>query len=518
MMNAQVLSWANAITGGVNGVSAASIEVDTDGNVLILGVFNGPVDLDPGPGSFMVQSPNESGQYLIKLDPDGNFIWGGSWPFIINRNVHVSNDNGILLSGWFNAGTFDIDPGPEVYNMTITEGSGFVFKLAPDGTLAWNNQYVGKSILDLAINSSGEIFCTGAGGGVDSFVMALTPEGELAWDYDFEGDISYNRPADIEVTPDGDIVISGRFNDSSIDFDPGPNELILTQGYGRFMGYLLKLTGTGELIWVRPLFYTINEYDDELLGVDPLGNIILAGRIDTIVDIDPGPGTYILEPIGTSSFLVKYTPDGDLLWGYRTGGGILNIEIDPQGIIYGTGEFIGTVDFDPSNGTDMISAGGPNGNAFVQIINSDGTHVWAGAFESSSDILNECIAVDASGNIFAAGSYSGDIDADPGAGVTTLENLTWWSTYIVKLQSLTTYIGDHLVLSEVQIAPNPAVDQIIVTTSSPLTDPASIFDLKGQLVIIKDLSSTESVIDISSLPAGEYIIKVGGSADRFVKL
>jgi glucosylceramidase len=70
--------------------------------------------------------------------------------------------------------------------------------------------------------------------------------------------------------------------------------------------------------------------------------------------------------------------------------------------------------------------------------------------------------------------------------------------------------------SEINIFPNPATDYISVECVHKQNLKLSIFNIVGELVLKNELLSSTSEIDISSLPAGMYIIKVSGM-DRTVQ-
>jgi hypothetical protein len=52
------------------------IEVDSEGNIVCLGSYGDHADLDPGPGSVLDTATGGSDIFLLKLSPEGAFIWG----------------------------------------------------------------------------------------------------------------------------------------------------------------------------------------------------------------------------------------------------------------------------------------------------------------------------------------------------------------------------------------------------------------------------------------------------------
>ena len=70
--------------------------------------------------------------------------------------------------------------------------------------------------------------------------------------------------------------------------------------------------------------------------------------------------------------------------------------------------------------------------------------------------------------------------------------------------------------SDFQIFPNPTGEKIIIRGLTALPEKMIIVDGSGQIRLEKMLDSEMSVIDISFLPAGLYLIKVKDHASRFV--
>ncbi len=144
------------------------------------------------------------------------------------------------------------------------------------------------------------------------------------------------------------------------------------------------------------------------------------------VDFDPGPDTFYLASYNNShnTFITKFDVNGNLIWAKQLGGTISNIGrsicIDNYGNVYTTGEFRGTVDFDPGPGTFYLEAGGDWPNAFISKLDADGNFVWAKVLESGLSSYGYAIAIDIMGNLFTTGSFVGFADFDPGSEVFNL--------------------------------------------------------------------------------------------------
>ncbi len=97
------------------------------------------------------------------------------------------------------------------------------------------------------------------------------------------------------------------------------------------------------------------------------------------------------------------------------------ITLDNTGNVYTTGSFQGTIDFDPNGGVVNLTSNGGD-DIFISKMDASGNLVWA---KSMGDTLNEygySVAVDASGNVYTTGHYSGTVDFNGGAGTTTLSS------------------------------------------------------------------------------------------------
>ena len=134
----------------------------------------------------------------------------------------------------------------------------------------------------------------------------------------------------------GNTFITGWFS-GTVDFDPGVGiENLKSAGFRD--DFVLKLDRSGKFVWVRQ----ITDVWAISVAVDGSGNI------------------YITAGGEFRSCAVKFDGTGTLVWSkclspiyWATA-----MNIDGSGNIYITGAFNGTVDFDPSEGTNNLKSSG----------------------------------------------------------------------------------------------------------------------------------------------------------------
>src|SRR5207248_6433805 len=96
------------------------------------------------------------------------------------------------------------------------------------------------------------------------------------------------------------------------------------------------------------------------------------------------------------------------------------VTADAAGNLYVTGRFVGAVDLAPGSAVGVLTSLGGQ-DAFVAKYSSTGTLLWARSFGSAAgDDVGYDVKVDASGTVYATGTFFGTADFDPGAGVTNL--------------------------------------------------------------------------------------------------
>ena len=364
-----------------------SIGVGPDGNVYVGGVFNGSVDFDPGPGSFVMNASGNADAFLICLSPQGNFLWGAQLSgngASENLNAIVFDVNGDVIAGGNFQSTIDFNPGPATFLMTSAGLSdAFIWKLSNAGNFLWAGRIGGsggnETVFGLTLDNYGNIYSTGSfeggtdfdpsagvsnlfsSGGGDPFLCKWTSNGNFVWAKAISG-IPDANGSSIAVDNAGNVYATGRFWGNFTDFDPGPGTVNINW-FGNFDVYVIKLDSNGLFVWAKGLGSAGEEYG-ESIALDSNSNLYITGYFTGTVDFNPGPATNNLSATGAfyDSFLLSLDSSGLFRWA-KDMNGLSNVQIydsyrSNNGDIYCTGRFSSTCDFDPGASVFNLTSNG----------------------------------------------------------------------------------------------------------------------------------------------------------------
>lgn len=396
------LNWARRV-GNSQTEQVRYAGADAAGNVYLVGSFEGSADF----------APTASGFNLSKLDQNGNLVWtklypnaGGNAPW---QGVVVDGTGNLYLTGFFR-GTIDFDPGNGVAELTATGNySAFLTKLDTNGNFVW-----ARNIAD-GINGSG----TNAAIGID---LAIDAAGNL-----YTGGLFYGT---VDFNPD-----SGVVNLTAPSSEPG----------GIFLS---KLNSQGNFVWARQVANmpttTVGHTIDVLslrVAVDGTGTVYTANTFSGTLVVNPGSQQTSLASTQTDVLVTRYDANGGFTWGNRFAGTgaetVGDLAVSGTGDLYLTGSFTGTTDFDPGTGTTPLTSVGQD--AYVVRLNSNGTLVWARQFGGSDADRGTAIAIGSNGSLYAAGTFQGSADFDPGSATTTLTSAGSSDAFIVRLTTVGAY-------------------------------------------------------------------------------
>lgn len=181
------------------------------------------------------------------------------------------------------------------------------------------------------------------------------------------------------------------------------------------------------------------------MTTDSEGNVYTTGWYDCdSADFDPGSGAaYLFPEADNDAFIWKLDAGGNYIWAKGIAGAGdergMDIATDTAGNVYVTGYFTGTADFDPGPDTANITSNGGY-DIFVCKLNADGDYVWARNLGGVGTDYGRGVAVDAFGNVYVTGQFSGTADFDPGPDTANLTSVLGYDVFVCKLDSLGNYI------------------------------------------------------------------------------
>lgn len=369
--------WVKAIGAAQNDVPL-SLALDQNGNILVTGHFFGPTDFDPGAGVTTLTSNGARDIFVLKLDPNGNFLWaksmGGTGDDFGNAIATDANGN-VYTTGEFN-GTADFDPGAGTTNLTSS-------------------------------------------GNVDVFIQKLDANGNFQWATNIGG-VNPDRGFGITTDATGNVYTTGLFV-GTVDFDPGAGALNLTST--QLDAFIQKLDANGNLVWAKSMGGSSWDVGQSI-SIDAGGNVLTTGYFSTTADFDPGAGVAnITSSGGRDIFIQKLDVDGNFIWVKKMGGSSddfgYSIDTDAQGNVYSTGEFSSTADFNPGTATLNLTSAGFS-DIYYQKLDENGNFIWAVKIGGISIEIGQSITTDANGDILCTGYFGDEIDFNPGPGVTNL--------------------------------------------------------------------------------------------------
>jgi gliding motility-associated-like protein len=282
---------------------------------------------------------------------------GGPTSSCISSGVQVDKQNNVYVTGLF-SGTADFDPSSGVYTLTAKgQYDTFVAKYTTNGTLIWAVSMGGSGSDIIQVNS-------------------------------------------LAVDINGNPIISGQFDSSDFDADPGTGTTILSTAGGND-AFIIKLNTNGQFMWAHDIGGELTDYGGHL-STDSQGNVIDGIRYEATVTV--GGNTYTNNSGGFNGLTIKYDPNGNVIWAINLADAT-DAESDYSGIdsqdnIVVTGHFSGNDNFNPLGAAKTLNG---NGNGiFIAKYTSAGILLWVQEFNGSTAI----VCVDSQNDIFVDGPFS----------------------------------------------------------------------------------------------------------------
>ena len=554
--NAQAPAWLLASDFGSTGNDyAAGSTVDPAGNFYSTGTFLASMDVDPGPETRTLTSAGLSDVFVNKYDASGNLAWavsfGGAADDFAGSMAVDAGSGSIYLTGFFQ-GKVDFDPGVGTVYLSSTGASdSYIVKLDSSGNLVWAKSLGGPTDdlgiwVTVADPGSDDIYFTGtylgtldfdpdtanavnltSKGVTDIYVLKLDGDGNFLWARSMGGLATDNGLAmAVDPAGSGDVITTGRFGGTTVDFNPDPAETFNLTNVGNQSAFISRLDKDGNFVWAKAITGPKNVYGNSIaIAPDGSGDIYATGLYNGVVDFDPGSGTTELPDMGFDGFIVKFDEQGNFEWANAVGGtgfdrGV-SLVMDNQGTgdFFLGGSFEFTADLDPGSETFTLTSAGDD-DIFIARYDDAGSFKWAKSVGGELGDYMTPLSQDAEGHLFLGGQFgSSEISFDS----ITLTNTTSNANSDIFFAKLENSFPSAVIQSSRVVAnifPNPFSDVLTIELEDTYYQQALLtcMNARGEIIFSKEKHEwiNGNAIDTKALIPGVYFIELKAEGQSYV--
>jgi len=432
-------------SGGTGNAQGNGLCVGPNGDVFVTGVFTGANTLSTN--SLPLAAPGSADQVFVAcFDTQGRAVWarkGTGGGKCQGRAITAAPDGRVYVTGGF-SGPVNFDGIEAVENAAYETGDAFLAAYESGGNVVWVATAGGAyadSGAGVACDAGGDVYVTGSfryqarfgdltlsGAPAPAvFIAKYGHDGKVLWAKSAGGNgLSYGNA--VAVDSGGNSYLGGSFGGSA-NFS-GTN----ISGYGSDDAFVAMYTAAGDLVWVRNAGGTGSDSVSGLC-VDAAGSLILAGTSTGPVTL----GNVSLPGAGSKdAWVARFAPlDPDLA-------PVITLQPQDQTLPAGSYAavsvgFLGGLPLSFQwrfNGVDLpgqtnaaltFSAVLPTdgGGYSLVLSNSSGAvtsavatatvavepdYLWSRCAGGASNDEATAVATDASGNLYAAGYFSGTAD------------------------------------------------------------------------------------------------------------
>jgi len=361
----------------------------------------------------------------------------------------VDSTGNVVVAGQYQ-GIVDFGTGPVTSYTNPGSGptvDAFVAKYSASGTPVWSRSMGGDAsdaATSVAVDSSGNVAVTGyqastsadygggtlgTHGGSDIFVAKYASTGGYVWAKTIGGTGS-DAGTGVAVDGSGNVFVTGQFDVSASGVDFGGGALFSA---GNKDVFLVKYSSSGAYLWSKRFGSPGFDLGGPV-AVDSSGNVFVAGTFDQTIDL--GGGT-LRTAGGRDIFVAKFSPTGTYIWQKSFGSTgddwVRGLAVDGAGNVVLTGQFVNTINF----GGPAMTSSGFEDIFLAKLSGADGSYVWSRSFGSSSTTdAGYGVAVDGSNNVAITGFFGQTVDF--GGGPIVAQG---YDIFVAKYNSAGAYIS-----------------------------------------------------------------------------
>jgi Secretion system C-terminal sorting domain/Beta-propeller repeat len=315
--------WVNTF-GGNNYDKCNAIVVDENSNIYLAGSFQEVVDFDQSNDVEVHAGSGAFDFFVMKVNQNGSFGWVktmGSTLYDNANSIEIDANNNFYITGEF-CNTVDFNPGSAEFLM-VADGSSnaFVLKLDSLGEFVWSKSFQSNAVSvghSITVGNLGETYVVGAyqgeldydsgvdsvltvsNGGWDMFVVSLDSNGNYVWGKSFGGVENGDRMSSVSFDQNSMSIFATGYFRSPVDFDPGPDEFVLSPLSNNATLFILKLNLNGDFSWVKTIASQEGSSAGIQITIDNFGNLFLGGSFGGTVDFGMDQTSFIMTSVGTN--------------------------------------------------------------------------------------------------------------------------------------------------------------------------------------------------------------------------
>lgn len=461
--------WVKSF-GGTYSDNLKDMDIDSHGNVYLIGNYADQVDFDPSNLTLIDTAAGMSDIYISKFDSQGNFKF---------------------------VKTFGNANADEVGNSLAIDYAGNVF-------------FAGEFNTSITIANNGLV----AVGMSDSFVAKIDSAGNELWAKAFGGsDIEYARG--ITVDAQNFVIVTGHSRSASVQFATGNNTSIYN-GHGLFDAYVVKFSNSGIYQWAQ-LFGGTNSQGANVVTVDNNNDIYTGGYFYGTNEIFFNDSISVTGSTSDQdAFVIKFNSSGVYQWVRKFGSPSLDEMVtckfdSNDNLYYFTKTFGNPFDVDFSDTLNAYATAGSgdavlikyehlcNLQAYLSVNNYTITAMPSNASYQWFNCDSNSVIVGATNQQFTPtsnGNYAAIVTEGSCIDTSACTNINGLGLPQVNMNN------------QVIVSPNPSSSNCIIQSPKGI-DEVYIFDLIGNVVMSeKTHSSKQLTLSVAALSQGNYVVKV----------
>lgn len=462
--------------------STKDMAVDANGNIYQL------MQTEIYPPGALIYKP-----VIRKVSPNGTVIWSTIYTHG-GANDITFNSMGIDATGSIYVAGQRTTPNPN------TAYYWYVAKFDNDGTFQWEHELSDVATENRAhklIIHNNAIYVAGytynVGDGVKTILVKLDASGNETWKRYMDCTTSWDETP-LQITASGNIVTG--CTDSLVVLQPDGSHYAAADSSLNIYGKVSVAVDNNDNMYTfnwQSFDYMVRKFDANgnlLWETDSLGNYPAFGdwQVPLVTD-DNGnvyAGSIVDSQTGMDSvYIYKLDGNGAIVWRKL-------LDFDPVNLIYRNNKLYVA-------GSPTYVADGKVGILQIDPVTANidwmltlGDSVWT----QEADKL----VIDNNGNFVFASRVTGK---------------GYWDVVLTRYTANATGI-EEINQADFNIYPNPVSDHLVINASISTGD-ITIQDMRGRTVATHVLNTASTILNVTNLSSGIYILKLGNTAKRFVK-